>query len=30
MGANTKWRHMLYVGASLATFMLVAAAKWRN
>jgi hypothetical protein len=30
MRANTKWRHMLYVGASLATFLLAAGAKWRN
>ncbi len=30
MRANTKWRHMLYVGASLAMFLLAAGAKWRN
>ena len=30
MRANTKWRHMLYVGATLATFLLAAGAKWRN
>ena len=30
MRANTKWRHLLYVGASLATFLLAAGAKWKN
>jgi hypothetical protein len=30
MRANTKWRHMLYVGATLATFLLAAGAKWKN
>jgi hypothetical protein len=26
---GTKWRHMLYVGASLATLLLAAGARWR-
>jgi hypothetical protein len=30
MRANTKWRHLLYVGATLATFLLASGAKWRN
>lgn len=28
--AKTKWRHVLYVGASLATFLLAAGAKFKN
>lgn len=28
--AKTKWRHLLYVSASLATFLLAAGAKFKN
>ncbi len=24
------WRHLMYVGATLATFLLATGAKWRN
>lgn len=30
MRANKNWRHMLYVGATLATFLLAAGAKFKN
>jgi hypothetical protein len=30
MRANTKWRHMLYASATLATFLLAAGARWKN
>jgi hypothetical protein len=30
MQAKTRWRHLMYVGATLATFLLAAGAKWKN
>jgi hypothetical protein len=30
MRANTRWRHLMYVGATLATFLLAAGARWKN
>jgi hypothetical protein len=27
---NNRWRHLMYVGATLATFLLAAGAKWKN
>jgi hypothetical protein len=28
--SSVNWRHLLYVGATLATTLLAAGAKWRN
>jgi hypothetical protein len=30
MRAKINWRHLLYVGATLATFLMATGAKWRN
>ncbi len=30
MRANNRWRHLMYVGAALATFLLAAGARWKN
>jgi hypothetical protein len=30
MRAKINWRHLMYVGATLATFLLATGAKWRN
>jgi hypothetical protein len=30
MRANMKWRHIVYVSATLATFLLAAGARWKN
>jgi hypothetical protein len=27
---KTNWRYLLYVGATLSTFLLAAGAKWKN
>jgi hypothetical protein len=27
---RTNWRYLLYVGATLTTFLLAAGAKWKN
>ncbi len=30
MWTNNRWRQLMYVGATLATFLLAAGARWKN